>query len=212
VPKETFKHIPRHKQLVVLDTAAKEFASHGLDKAKVNIIASKAGISVGSIYKYFKSKDDLFSETLENGIRMLREDFLEVLASNDNVLIKIRHIFELPLTFVKEKPYYLNLYLNLLSGGMDNFAQKYARRIEKVGSEFFKNLIKDGIEEGYFDKDIDIDTFAFFLDNHLMMFTFSQISLYLRLRQDEFLGNNSDTGYVIDKTLDILGKTFIRHP
>ena len=196
---------------MVLDTAAKEFAANGFHKANVNTIASNAGISVGSMYKYFSSKEDLFSETLENGIRMLREDFFDVLDGNADTFTKIRRIFELPVTFAREKPYYLNLYLNLLSGGMEYFAEKYARRIESVGSEFFKKLVKDGIDSGQIDKDdIDIDVLTFFLDNHLMMFAFSQVSLYLKLRKEEFLGDNSDTDYIIDNTVEILRKVLGR--
>jgi len=196
---------------MVLDTAAKEFAANGFHKANVNTIASNAGISVGSMYKYFSSKEDLFSETLENGIRMLRKDFFDVLDSNADTFTKIRRIFELPVTFAREKPYYLNLYLNLLSGGMEYFAEKYARRIESVGSEFFKKLVKDGIDSGQIDNDdIDIDVLTFFLDNHLMMFTFSQVSLYLKLRKEEFLGDNSDTDYIIDNTVEILRKVLGR--
>jgi len=196
---------------MVLDTAAKEFAANGFHKANVNTIASNAGISVGSMYKYFSSKEDLFSETLENGIRMLREDFFDVLDGNADTFTKIRRIFELPVTFAREKPYYLNLYLNLLSGGMEYFAEKYARRIESVGSEFFKKLVKDGIDSGQIDNDdIDIDVLTFFLDNHLMMFTFSQVSLYLKLRKEEFLGDNSDTDYIIDNTVEILRKVLGR--
>ena len=196
---------------MVLDTAAKEFAANGFHKANVNTIASNAGISVGSMYKYFSSKEDLFSETLENGIRMLRKDFFDVLDGNADTFTKIRRIFELPVTFAREKPYYLNLYLNLLSGGMEYFAEKYARRIESVGSEFFKKLVKDGIDSGQIDNDdIDIDVLTFFLDNHLMMFTFSQVSLYLKLRKEEFLGDNSDTDYIIDNTVEILRKVLGR--
>ncbi|MCD6281903.1 MAG: TetR/AcrR family transcriptional regulator [Deltaproteobacteria bacterium] len=211
MPKDTFYRISREKQSMVLDTAAKEFAANGFHKANVNTIASNAGISVGSMYKYFSSKEDLFSETLENGIRMLREDFFDVLDSNVDTFTKIRRIFELPVTFAREKPYYLNLYLNLLSGGMEYFAEKYARRIESVGSEFFKKLVKDGIDSGQIDNDdIDIDVLTFFLDNHLMMFTFSQVSLYLKLRKEEFLGDNSDTDYIIDNTVEILRKVLGR--
>ncbi len=211
MPKDTFKHIPREKQLMVLDTAAREFAANGFHKANVNTIASRAGISVGSMYKYFSSKEDLFSETLENGIRMLREDFFRVLETDADTFSKIRRIFELPVSFAREKPYYLNLYLNLLSGGMDYFAEKYARRIESVGSEFFKKLIQDGIHSGHISNDgIDIDALAFFLDNHLMMFAFSQVSLYLKLRQEEFLDNNSETDHVIDNTIKILRKALSR--
>lgn len=63
----TFKRIPLEKQRHILDTAMREFAGHGFHKANINAIAAKAGISIGALYKYFSSKEDLF---LDNHIMM----------------------------------------------------------------------------------------------------------------------------------------------
>ncbi|MCD6571518.1 MAG: TetR/AcrR family transcriptional regulator [Deltaproteobacteria bacterium] len=206
MPKDTFRRIHKEKQIMILDVAAKEFATHGFHKANINVIASNAGISVGAMYRYFKSKKDLFSETLENGLSMLRTKFNNVMEADLDPFSKIRLIFEIPVRFVKEKPSYLNLYINLLSGGMDDFVKQYAHPIEKVGSDFFKRIIQDGIKKGLIDKDIDVNAFSFFLDNHLMMFTFSHISLYLKIRQDEFMGGYADPEYIIDATIRICEK------
>ncbi len=206
MPKDTFGRIPKERQSMIFDVAAKEFASHGFHKANINVIAANAGISIGTMYKYFSSKEDLFSETLENGLRLLQMRFNEIAESNQDPLSKIKRCFEVPVKFVEEKPYYLNLYLNLLSGGMDDFAARYAQPIEQVGSEFFKSIIREGIREGIMDNNLDVDATALFLDNHLMMFTFSQISLYLKIRQDEFMGGRAGSDRIISATMDLLGK------
>lgn len=204
--KDTFRRISEEKQIMILDVAAKEFATHGFHKANINTIASNAGISIGAMYRYFKSKEDLFSETLNNGISMLRMKFGSVMETGLDPFSKIRLVFEVPVEFAKEKPYYLNLYMNLLSGGMDHFAKRYAHPIEKVGSDFFKQIIEDGIDKGLIDEDIDVDATCFFLDNHLMAFTFSQISLYLRLRMDVFMGGHANPERIIDATMHICKK------
>lgn len=44
----------------ILDAARKEFSKKGLKKASVTHIASEAGVSIGTLYAYFTSKDMLF--------------------------------------------------------------------------------------------------------------------------------------------------------
>ena len=62
MPKKTFLKLPPEKQQRILDAAADEFIEYKdqYEKSSVNRIADRAGISVGSIYKYFYDKDDLF--------------------------------------------------------------------------------------------------------------------------------------------------------
>ena len=47
------KKIPEEKLQALRNTGISEFASKGLDGANINVIARKAGVSVGTIYNYF---------------------------------------------------------------------------------------------------------------------------------------------------------------
>ena len=62
MPKKTFLKLPAEKQERILKAAADEFIQYKdqYEKSSVNRIAERADISVGSIYKYFYDKDDLF--------------------------------------------------------------------------------------------------------------------------------------------------------
>ncbi len=44
----------------ILEAGISEFASHGMDRANTNVIAKKAGVSVGVIYKYYNDKEGFF--------------------------------------------------------------------------------------------------------------------------------------------------------
>lgn len=46
----------------ILDEAKKEFLEKGFSDASMRTIASKAGISVSTIYTYYKNKDELMTE------------------------------------------------------------------------------------------------------------------------------------------------------
>lgn len=49
----------------IIDAALEIFVEHGYAAARLDDIASKAGISKGSLYRYFDSKADLFKEMVK---------------------------------------------------------------------------------------------------------------------------------------------------
>ena len=58
---------------LILEAAAEEFARSGLGGARVDRIASQAGVNVRMLYYYFRSKDDLFLAVLERAYGVIRE-------------------------------------------------------------------------------------------------------------------------------------------
>lgn len=62
MPKKLFFKLTPEKQQRILDAATEEFIAYkdNYKKSSVNRIAENAGIAVGSIYKYFYDKNDLF--------------------------------------------------------------------------------------------------------------------------------------------------------
>lgn len=56
---------PAGSRSAILAAAQAEFAAHGLTGARVNTIASRAGVNKQLIYYYFGSKDDLYRSALE---------------------------------------------------------------------------------------------------------------------------------------------------
>lgn len=53
----------------LLATAARHFARDGLERTSIDAIASGAGVAKGTVYNYFRSKDDLFAEIIAEGAR-----------------------------------------------------------------------------------------------------------------------------------------------
>src|SRR5690348_17816696 len=53
------------KRRLILDAAELIFARHGFYAAKVSDVAKEAGVADGTIYLYFKNKDDLLISLFE---------------------------------------------------------------------------------------------------------------------------------------------------
>ena len=83
----------------LIESAARHFARHGLERANINTIAVEAGFAKGTIYNYFTSKEELFAEVLTEACRRtaqryaslehggsLRADLLALVTADVSVL------------------------------------------------------------------------------------------------------------------------------
>lgn len=74
MPTQTFLNLPAEKQAKVLAAAVDEFSVRNVEEAKFSNIVRAAGIPRGSIYQYFKSKDDLYVYVFET-LRAERREY-----------------------------------------------------------------------------------------------------------------------------------------
>ncbi len=65
----------RSKQLVarLIEGTAQSIREHGMDRFTTHHVAEHAGVSVGSLYQYFDSREDLVEALLENATFNLRQ-------------------------------------------------------------------------------------------------------------------------------------------
>lgn len=56
------------KRLSIIEAAVSVFSREGYPNARMQAIATKAGIGKGTIYQYFKGKKQLFQQTVKEGI------------------------------------------------------------------------------------------------------------------------------------------------
>lgn len=65
---------------VILEATARIFSEHGYAGTNTNLIAEKAGISIGSLYQYFKNKDALIAALHQRHAEQVQQTVEEVLA------------------------------------------------------------------------------------------------------------------------------------
>src|SRR3954468_20524229 len=64
----------------ILDASERIFARHGFFAARVSEIAKEAGVADGTIYLYFKSKDDLLISVFERRMKQVNAELRQVIA------------------------------------------------------------------------------------------------------------------------------------
>jgi AcrR family transcriptional regulator len=185
---KTFDHLPVEKQQLILSTATEEFAQCGYEKANINVIADKAGVSIGSLYRYFSSKEDLFLKTVHEGTLFLSSTLEPIISSDQPILEKLRSIIHVIQTTSREHQSLIKLYSEMTSVGNRALAQRLSNEIETISAEAYAKLLKDGQDRGEVRKDMDPRLGAFFLDNLFMSLQFSYVNGYYIQRFRTYAG------------------------
>ncbi len=77
----------------IVHSARARFLAEGVDGASLRTIAADAGTSVGMIFYYFPTKDDLFLAVVEEFYARLLEDVAGALAGDDPVRARLQRAF-----------------------------------------------------------------------------------------------------------------------
>ncbi len=72
------------KKILILDAAMKVFSSEGFHKAKISKISELAGIGAGTVYLYFKNKDNILEELFVRSWSKIESRLFE-LVSNTSI-------------------------------------------------------------------------------------------------------------------------------
>lgn len=91
------------KRARILKAAVKVFAKKGFHETKVSEIARAAGVADGTIYLYFKNKDDVLISVFEENIDQLSVRLREDLGALPDTASKIRHIVRSQLGVIRAR-------------------------------------------------------------------------------------------------------------
>ena len=171
--KPTFDNIAPEKRQRILDAATVEFSLHGFENANMTVIAKKAQVSVGSLYKYFESKQDLFLTVVQHSIRSMTELLDRLAVSQEDILVKVERIIREIQRTSKESAVLLRLYNGMTAEINPRFASQFAYEMESLTARIYRVAIEEGKKAGDIREDIDAPFAAWLLDN---IFTGSDIT------------------------------------
>jgi len=187
VPKATFTALPEDKKERVLRKATELFADRGFHQTDMEAIARRSGVSKGSLYTYFRSKNDLFLYICRDGIQRFREAVWGKIPSDWDIYRQVEHLFRRQVPLILEHPQNFQIYLNLASSGMKRFADRYTRKGEEFGARRLKALLREGITQGIVRRDLDISHMAFLIHSLSLILMASLVSPHFQIRFKEYL-------------------------
>ena len=184
----TFERISEDKRRRVLECAKRAFARRGYSGANVNLIAKEAGISVGSLYQYFQTKENLFLTLIEESHGTLTSVIDEIFSTVPTFFDRVEALLRAAVEWSRKDPDLLNLYIACTTEELAPLAAKLSGRIESVAAEGYRRMVADARARGEIAPDSSDSVAAFCLDNLLMIVQFSFGSPYYRERLGLFLG------------------------
>lgn len=95
----------------IIDAAEKVIFAKGLEQATMEEIAEEAELSKGTLYLYFKNKNELYMAITQRGSEILNKRFAKIFNSDYTGLELIRFMGETYLDFVKNNPDYYNAFV-----------------------------------------------------------------------------------------------------
>lgn len=189
--RESFGKIPEEKRQRILDSAVTEFAENGFAGANINIIARNAGVSVGSMYKYFNGKEDLFLTVVHLGVETIKTVLEEIMRSEGDLLTRIGKIIKAIQAHTRNNVHMTMLYNEMATENHSDLVWKIVSDMEGATAGLYSSIIKEAQEAGTVRKDIDARLFAFFLDNLFIMLQFSYACEYYKERLKLFVGEDA---------------------
>jgi TetR/AcrR family fatty acid metabolism transcriptional regulator len=152
-----------NKEKDILDAAVRIFAKSGYHKAKISKVAEDAGVATGSVYVYFKSKEDILLKIFSNLWNKLYDE-LDIVVKNSSLSSseKLDSMIDLLFDVFTEKPALALVYVNeqnhlerSIKNGFTHYYSKFLDEGEKI--------IESGIKDGLFSEHVDITIFRHFV-------------------------------------------------
>jgi TetR/AcrR family fatty acid metabolism transcriptional regulator len=141
------------KRLRILDSAVRVFAREGFFKAKVSQIAEDAGLAPGTVYLYFKNKEDLLISVFEERMEELVSTFRAAVMEHQDPKSRLECLVRMHLSIFQADPELAACFQVELRQ-----SSRFMRRGVKGGLQQYLGLIREILEfgrrEGVFRKDV----------------------------------------------------------
>jgi TetR/AcrR family fatty acid metabolism transcriptional regulator len=139
----------------IIDAAVRVFARNGFYNSRVSDIAREAGIASGTIYLYFKTKDEilvtLFREKMAEFVETLRKE----IAGEPDARAKLRRLVRLHLETLQARPDVAEVVQVELRQGHKFFRGASAHEVSAY-FDLIRSVLQEGVASGVFRTDLPV--------------------------------------------------------
>lgn len=138
---------------LILESAKTLFEEKGFDQTTVDEIAAVAELGKGTIYSYFKSKEEIFIAVLESGLEVLEKRMALAVEQETSAIAILYRLYDTFISYHQEKKGFIEtlfvqvdqqLFLRL--GGLVSGLKSKA----EVWRDLIRSVLQKGIEQGEF--------------------------------------------------------------
>lgn len=139
----------------ILDGAATVFAKEGFHQATVAKIAKAAGVADGTIYIYFKNKDDILVQFLNFKTRQVFSKFRQVMEKSHDAVTKLRNLIGQHFAAFQADIQMAVIYQSETRRNRQ-LVEKELLEMAKMYVDIVSAIIKQGQEEGVLSQDLHL--------------------------------------------------------
>jgi AcrR family transcriptional regulator len=141
----------------LLELAATMFAERGLRATTVRDIADSAGILSGSLYHHFSSKEEMIDELLRGFLDWLFERYRQIVETEPNPLERLKGLFMASFEAIATRHAQVVIYQDEAKRLSSQPRFAYVDERNREQRKMWIEVLSQGIAEGYFRPDIDVD-------------------------------------------------------
>ena len=142
-----------NKYHLILEAAVKVFARQGFYQSTVAQIAKEAGVADGTIYLYFKNKDDILVNFFQYKTKQVFERFRAEVNQAESSLDKLRNLIRRHLAeFQRDRD--MAILYQVGTHQIDRLAEDQIREMSKMYQDLISEIVEAGQQEGSIRKDL----------------------------------------------------------
>ena len=135
----------------ILEASVNVFADNGFHQSTVSQIAKKAGVADGTIYLYFKNKEDILVQIFNYKTKQIFERFREVVNSADNPIEKLRNLIRRHLQEFQQDRNLAVVYL-AETRQINRVMEDQIKIMSKMYFDLVAEILEQGQQDGNFRK------------------------------------------------------------
>lgn len=143
------------KYNIILDAAIKVFAENGYYHSTVSQIAREAGVADGTIYLYFKNKEDIMLQFFAGKTRQIFESFQDAVATSGTAAEKLKNLIQKHLQeFQNDMNMAVVFQAESRQIKQPRAIRSHIQEISKKYLEVIGEIVEEGQQEGSMRKDL----------------------------------------------------------
>jgi TetR/AcrR family transcriptional regulator len=191
-----FEKQPQEKKDMIIKVAIEEFVKNGYEKTSTDVITSRAGISKGILFHYFKSKKNLYLYLVNYVKDLLTEKTMIALReiNSDDFFERIKEIVlakqKMTALYLQETQFIMDAFTNPPAAVKEEMEEIIKKHYETYQGDFLLEhvYIKDLIQTEKLRDDISVDTVISMTMFIVEQLTNKYLTLY-KSKQFDFIHN-----------------------
>ena len=139
----------------IIDAAVRVFARKGYFNSRVSDIAREAGIAAGTIYLYFKTKEDILVTVFREKMAEFVSALWRAIAAEPDAVAKVRRLISMHFEILEQQPEMAEVVQVELRQGQKFFRGPATQEIAAYFA-LIASLLEEGVAAGLFRRDLPV--------------------------------------------------------